>query len=145
MSKKLIAGAALAVIALPIAGFAMAQGAPAEPPLPRDRQVLVTRHLGHLQAVDNVRCIQRRRVRDLSVISDRRILFRAGRNLVFDAQLNDGCSGMVHAISIPRVAHSRSQLCSGDTIEVVDLGSNASCTVESFVVWERRAPGAPPE
>ncbi len=106
-------------------------------PLPRDRQVLLDRHLGHLQPVDNIQCVQRRRIAETIVISDQRILYRASRGLVFDTALNPGCVGLARSPYLPHTRASGSQLCSGDTLEVVSPGQTASCTIAYFRRWER--------
>jgi hypothetical protein len=108
------------------------------PPLPRDRQVLLERHLGHLRAAGEVSCVLNSRVADEYIISDTRILYRASRGLVFDATLNPGCAGLARSPYAPHVRSSGSQLCRGDTIEVVGPGGpTASCTIASITRWER--------
>lgn len=70
------------------------------------------------------------------VISDNRILFRASRNLVYDARLGNGCDGLTRSPYEPLISHSRSLFCSGDTVEVADVGRNGSCTITSISIWQ---------
>jgi hypothetical protein len=125
----------LAIASLPL----IAAASDDMPPLPRDRQVMLDRHIGHLTAAGGETCIQRRRIAETVIISDQRILYRASRGLVFDAALNPGCEDLARSPYQPRVRASGSQLCSGDTIEVVSPGQSASCTIAGFTRWERAA------
>jgi hypothetical protein len=138
---RIVTTAALALLTLGPATV-LAQG---EEPLPRDRQVLLERNLGHLSPVDDVSCIQRRRISNLVVISDQRILFSAGRNLVYENSPSPACDGLARSPYAPSVAHGRSQICAGDVLEVVNLGRTSSCVLGSFRVWQRPQSGSAPD
>jgi hypothetical protein len=136
MGKMLIMAGASALL---VAGSAMAW-AQTGTELPRDRQVALERHTGHLVQTGTERCVQRRRIAETVVISDQRILYRASRGLVWDATLNPGCANMARSPYLPQTLRTGSQICAGDTIEVVSPGRTASCTIAGFGVWERPAP-----
>lgn len=107
--------------------------------LSADRQAVLDRQLGSLVRTGEEMCINRRRISEVHVISDNRILFRVSRSLIYDQQLMVGCPGMARSPYLPVPTHTNgSQLCAGDTIEVPD-SRGASCTLSSFSVWQRPA------
>jgi hypothetical protein len=131
--RRIVPALVLALASVPMISAASDGGAP----LPRDRQILLDRHIGHLTAAGGETCIQRRRIAETIIISDQRVLYRASRGLVFDAALNPGCANLARSPYQPSTNARGSQLCSGDTIEVVNPGQTASCTIASFTRWER--------
>jgi hypothetical protein len=134
-------GGAWAGAAMLVAAGSAVAWAQADSDLPRDRQVLLERHLGHLAPTDDTSCVQRRRISDVVVISDNRILYRAGRNLVYENNLSTSCEGMARSPYMPATLRTGSQICSGDVIELVSPGRTASCTLGSFRVWTRQPAG----
>jgi hypothetical protein len=111
--------------------------------MPRDRQVIVERTIGHLSPVDEVDCVQRSRIAETIIVNDQRILYRASRNLVYENNLTTSCEGMARSPYLPATRHNRSQICAGDVIELVSPGRTASCTLGHFRVLQYRRPGDP--
>lgn len=111
-----------------------------EVPADNRRQAILDRHIGHLSPVGNERCISRRRVHSVYVISDTRVLYRVSRNLVFDNRLSTACTGMAQSPHLPQPSRIDSaMLCAGDTMTVAD-DRRASCTLGTFTVWRPATP-----
>lgn len=110
-------------------------------PLPRDRQVLLDRHLRGLTPQGTDFCISRSRIRDIYVISDDRLLFRVTRNLVYENRLQDSCPGISRNPRAPVPDRETGpQLCAGDLMREVDDG--ATCTLGEFTAWRPAEPAA---
>lgn len=112
-----------------------------EQPLPADRQAVLDRQLRGLTAQGTQMCINRRRIRDVDVLSDERLLFRVSQSLVYENRMDVGCPGMARSPYLPQPARETgAQLCSGDLMVEADDG--ATCALGQFIEWRRLEPAA---
>ena len=130
--------AALTLLLAPLSASALDDPAPV---LSRDRQQALNRQLGHLGPAEQQGCIARSRIAQTIVISDDRILYRFGRNLVYENRPQPSCIGLARSPYEPIIGHNRSLLCAGDIIEVASAGGDI-CTLGRFTAW-RPAPADP--
>ena len=126
-------GAALILSALAPLGLAASD----EPPLAPERQAMRERALSGLVVTGKERCISRRRIREVIILSDQRILYRVGASLVYENRLDQDCPGMERSPYLPDYHRSGPLLCEGD---LFDAGSiqRRTCSLGPFTVW--RAP-----
>lgn len=129
----------LLLAALPLGGDDGAT--PTDPPLPRDRQAVLDRQLRGLTPQGTEMCINRRRIRDIYIISDDRLLFRVSQSLVYENRMDVGCPGMARSPYLPQPARATgSQLCAGDLM--VEVEDGATCSLGQFTAWRPAEPAA---
>jgi hypothetical protein len=126
-------GTGLVSIAMAMLASSAAQSASTEAPISDERRGAMQRLLNGLEPAEVEGCINRNRIRDVTIISDDRILYRYGRNLIYENRPSPSCEGMARDPREPAVAHGRSLLCSGDVLEVGTRGS--FCTLGRFTAW----------
>ena len=83
-------------------------------------------------------CIRRDRLRNATVPNDETILYRQNSRLVYRTSIEGGCPGLTDDRSMGLHSISRSQVCEGDQIEVVDNQSGMQfgrCALGPFVPY----------
>lgn len=89
----------------------------------------------------SVSCLPPFRTNDMIVIDDDTILFREGRNRVWRNDPPGGCSPMGGPGYTLVFRSIGSQMCRGDIVRIVDLGSGigaGSCSLGDFVPYVRQ-------
>lgn len=124
--------------ALMLAAFAIAGCSGSTEGEPRSRQ-------GWVPDGDPVRCITIRQIRSTHVIDDRTIHFVMNNRLMFRNELPTTCPGLGFSRAFAHNSRT-SQLCSVDTITVVQAGGGvpgARCGLGMFQPMKPAAPATP--
>jgi hypothetical protein len=128
--------AAMASLAACAAGDA--QSSPS--PMTEKQAKLLKDNLGGKVAGEPVRCISGSTASNVIRVSDDMLLYRVSGRLVYQNQLRGSCPGLARDSDVIVSEQYGSQLCSGDTIRLVDRMSKIPgpvCILGDFVPYRK--------
>jgi hypothetical protein len=126
-----------AFLLIAVSASACAASAMTEPRTPKAEKTL-QRELAGKVAGAPVSCVPPFRTGDMTIVDDNTVLFRASRNRVYRNDPPGGCSPMSWGGYALVTRSISAQLCRGDIVQIVDVGSGqiaGSCALGDFIPY----------
>ncbi|PZU58096.1 MAG: hypothetical protein DI547_11425 [Sphingobium sp.] len=135
------------LVLLPAASACLALSAcasgPQQPPKLNPKQAeALEKELAGKVAGEKVSCISQSAHMDMRAISAEVLLYKSGRNLVYQNRLIGRCGGLERG-DVPIITSYGGQLCRGDMVRVADLVSGiqtGACALGDFVPYRKPKP-----
>ena len=144
MARLNLAGAAMLATAIPLLASCAPGGsgeAGAAALTPKQIETL-DKQLTGKEAGEPIKCLPSYRTTETIRVSDRILLYRANRNLVYRNDLRGSCPGLARDSDIMVVRQFGSSTCSGDFFHLVDRSSGIrgpTCVFGEFVPYRKPA------